>query len=191
MPPVAPITSKKIRRKPPPKSAETDFGFDTTMTTTKKKKEKKIITLPIELQNFAVTNMSKFHVINVVNPIFGTSTYGQEVQVVDYVTLDTDEMFNLGQMSIDQMRLFNQKDGVRNSGNVTKFECRQLLASFVNCMNSTVDILKQSHFADCYTSTICCLVNVVFHEDFLEYFKSCNDIKSRMDFESSKTYKMF
>jgi hypothetical protein len=66
VPLVAPTTA---RRKPPPQSAATGVTLDTTTTTTKKNKEKKIVILPIELQKFSGSDMTKFHLINVVNPI--------------------------------------------------------------------------------------------------------------------------
>jgi hypothetical protein len=38
---------------------------------------------------------------------------------------------------------------------------------------------------------ICCLVNIIFHEDFVIDLKTVNDIKSQKDIETANTYGMF
>jgi hypothetical protein len=92
----------------------------------------------------------------------------------------------------DHFRILCKNVGITNFGSKNKFECRKMLANFLDYQKrlDAHGLYLASNVAR-ITSTICRAVNVVYGEEFMDAFLAVNDCKSRMDHETARTYQDF
>ncbi len=82
--------------------------------------------------------------------------------------------------------------GIANCGSKNKYELRKGIALFFSYQDKLeANGLKPSSHAGRLTSTICRAINVVFSEQFIESFKTVNDLKNRRNHETRNTNKQF
>jgi hypothetical protein len=129
-----------------------------------------------------------------------SATFGQEFLVAKLVRVpstngkvdDPPTVFNLGDITVDNLRKLCTNIGVSNAGSLSKFNCRKAIAIYFRFQESLLNIgIRPTLHALRITSSVCRAVNVVFSADFIEEFKTVNDRKSRQDHEPKNTYKAF
>jgi hypothetical protein len=145
--------------------------------------------LPDVLSNFDVTDFSKFIIISVIDERTGSKLYGKEVEVVTSLIVDgKGESFEFSKLTTVQMRFFCKNVGVTYCGNPSKFDCSMCLANHINHNDRHNNRLSPTWYATRLTNRICRIINIIFHETFIEDFKTVNDIKNRKDHETFNTY---
>ena len=91
-----------------------------------------------------------------------------------------------------QLQTLCKNLGIPNSVSQNKYECCRMLARLFLYQDKLETIgLKPTSNAGLMISSICCAVNVVFREHFIESFKTVNDIKTQHDHETQNTNKTF
>ena len=101
-------------------------------------------------------------------------------------TFDLKTLFTL------PLRILCRNLGIVNCGSKNKFECRRTIAALFSYQDDLeTNGLKPRSHAWRLASTLCRAVNVVFSEQFIEGFKTVNDIKTWRDHETRNTNKHF
>lgn len=129
-----------------------------------------------------------------------SSTYGQSFLCVHSVVIGggqdqeagAETVVDLKGLFAVQLRTLCKNMGIPNSASRNKYECRRMLARLFTYQDKLeTSGLKASSNAGLMTNSICRAVNVVFSEQFIESFKTVNDIKTRRDHETQNTSKTF
>jgi hypothetical protein len=165
-----------------------------------KKKKRKVPPLPLELYSLTDCDCSKFDLVLEIDKTHRSATFGQEFLVAKSVRVpstngkvdDPPTVFNLGDITVDNLRKLCTNIGVSNAGSLSKFNCRKAVAIYFWYQESLSNIgIRPTSHASGITSSVCRAVNVVFSADFIEDFKMVNDQKSRQDHGTKNTYKAF
>jgi len=131
-----------------------------------------------------------------VDPNPKSQTYGQSFMCVHSVLVPNEdgveEPYDLKALFTLPLRTLCKNVGIANCGSKNKFECRRSIATFFSYQDELeTNGLKPTSHAGRLTSTLCRAINVVFSEQFIESFKTVNDIKTRRDHETRNTNKQF
>ena len=92
---------------------------------------------------------------------------GEEFKIVDFNSL-----------VVDHLCLLCKNIGITNFVSKNKFECRKMLADFLDHQKRLNNGLHPASNAARITSTICRAVNVVCGKEFIDEFLMVNDHKS-------------
>ena len=133
-----------------------------------------------------------------VNKSQKSSTYGQSFLCALSVVIERGEqggaetLVDLKGLFAMQLQTLCKNLGIPNSVSQNKYECCRMLARLFLYQDKLETIgLKPTSNAGLMISSICCAVNVVFREHFIESFKTVNDIKTQHDHETQNTNKTF
>jgi hypothetical protein len=177
-------------KKPSPSSVLETIIQPTALTKTADSEKKK--QLPDVILNFDFLDFSKYVKKSVMDE--RKNKTGDYVDIIEELILEGQrEGYPLKKLTTMQMRNLCKLAGVPSCGSRTKFECQMFIANYITYGGDKTSnkLLKTSKYATCLTNKTCRLVNVVFHESFIENFKTVNDIKNRKDHETANTYKNF
>jgi hypothetical protein len=125
--------------------------------------------LPNEL--LAITDCAASHaefvIVTEPDPHKNSMTYGKDCQVVAKYQITTLEnkiiLFDLTNLTVDQIRMLFQSVGITNYSSASKFQCWSLIARYIGYNKNLVEAgVNHRTDEDKKTSTILQLVNVVF-----------------------------
>ena len=118
------------------------------------------------------------------NPTKTIQTYGQSLICVHSVLVPNEdgveerERYDLKALFTLPLRTLCKNVGIANCGSKNKFECCRSMATFLSYQDKLeTNGLRPTSHAGRQTSTLCRAINVVFNEQFIESFKTVNDIK--------------
>ena len=109
------------------------------------------------------------------------------------VTLNFKEIVaNLTVLTVSHLRQLCKNLGIMNCGSLSKYEIRRAIATYFSYQERLEkNGMLPSSTASRMTSTVCCAVNIIFSENFIEDFKQVNDRKTRRDHETSNLNRDF
>jgi hypothetical protein len=92
-------------------------------------------------------------------------------------------LVDLTTLTIDMLRVFSQRCGVRYVNNRTKFQCRKALFIWADYV---VRHQKQDgvQIIDRTNANLLCILNIVFNHEFVDRFLALNNVKNRVDHET-------
>jgi hypothetical protein len=152
--------------------------------------------LPVSLSFLTDRDRNKFHLALEVDANPKSQTYGQSFLCVQSVLVPNEEgidtPYDLKSLFTVPLRTLCKNLGIANCGSKNKFELRKAIALFFTYQDKLeANGLNPSSHAGRLTSTLCRAINVVFSEQFIESFKTVNDLKNRRDHETRNTNKHF
>jgi hypothetical protein len=108
-----------------------------------KKKKRKVPPLPLELSSLTDCDRSKFDLVLEIDKTHRSATFGQEFLVAKLVRVpstngevdDPPTVFDLGAVTVDNLRKLCTNIGVSNAGLLSKFNCRKELQSTFGTRN--------------------------------------------------------
>jgi hypothetical protein len=146
--------------------------------TSQQKKQRKSKEFPAELSFLTDKDRDKFELVLEID------TNGDDSA--------TTTIYQLGTLSIDNLRKLCKNIGVVNCGSHNKYNCRKAIATYFKYQDKLVATgMTPSSHSSRVTSTVCRAVNVVFSTEFVEEFRTVNDRKNRVDYETKNTNKAF
>ena len=152
--------------------------------------------LPVSLAFLTDKDRNKFHSAMEVDANPKSQSYGQSFLCVQSVLVPNEEgadtPYDLKSLFTLPLRTLCKNLGIANCGSINKFELRRAIAMVFSYQDKLeASGLKPSLHAGRLTSTLCRAINVVFSEQFMESFKTVNDLKNRRDHETRNTNKHF
>jgi hypothetical protein len=124
-----------------------------------------------------------------------SKNYGQENLVAQTVKVTVnfrDIIVNLKVLTVSHLRQLCKNLGIMNCGSLSKYEIRRARATYFSYQERLEkNGMLPSSAASRMTSTVCCAVNIIFSEQFIEDFKQVNDRKTRRDHETSNLNRDF
>ena len=113
-------------------------------------------------------------------------------QSVKVTINNVDRVVDLSSLVVDHLRRLCKNLGMTHTGSLSKFEIRESIATYFQGMENLEESgITPTTVASRRTSTILCLVNVIFSKQFIEDLLKVNDAKSQQDHETFNTHKDF
>jgi hypothetical protein len=165
------------------------------------KKTKKRRDFPPDLAKLSDKDRDKFELVLEIDSNPKSQSFNKEFLVAKSVTMQStstegDEArlitYELGTLTIDNLRKLCKNIGIVNCGSHNKYNCRKAIATYFTYQDRLIATgMKPTSHSSRVTSTVCRAINVVFSTEFIEEFKTVNDRKSRQDHETQNTNKAF
>ena len=152
--------------------------------------------LPPILALLTDKDRAKFSSAMEVDPNAKSQTYGRSFMCVQSVLLPNQQgvpsPYNRKDLFTVPLRTLCKNLGISNCGSKNKFECRRAIAAYLAYEEQLQKHgLQPSSYHGRQTSSLCWAINVVFSSQFIEAFKTVNDLKKRRDHETTNTNKKF